>query len=123
MPPAEAVAEASPPDGDLVPSAPRVAPDGQAPAGTGGQGRYNRTAGNRDPRSGLGRAAPDAPTAVAYSMRGVDEQGRPVKRDGRWEFVGIVAEEPVRKMYIERSVASYFPKGNQNPVKYVSCDE
>lgn len=58
-----------------------------------------------------------------YSMRGVDEHGRPVKRDGRWEFVGIVAEEPVRKMYVERSVANYFPKGNQNPVKYVNCDE
>lgn len=57
-----------------------------------------------------------------HSMRGVDEDGRPSKRDGRWEFVGTVADESVRNKYIGRSVAEYFPKGSQNPVKYVNCD-
>ena len=65
VPPVEVLAEASPPEGDLGPSAPRVAPNGQAPGGSGGQDHCDRTAGNRDHRGGLSRAAPDAPTAVA----------------------------------------------------------
>ena len=46
------------------------------------------------------------------SMRGVDESGRPPLREGRWEFVGIVSEESIRKKYIGKSVADYFPQGN-----------
>ncbi len=51
-----------------------MAPEGQAPGGFGGQGHCDRTAGNRDHRSGLGRAAPDAPTAVAYLRVSTEEQ-------------------------------------------------
>ena len=42
--------------------------------------------------------------------------------EGRWEFIGVVADEKIRKRYHGKSVAAYFPKGNQNPVKYVNCD-
>ena len=39
---------------------------------------------------------------------------------GRWEFTGHVAEEAVRSRYVGRSVADYFTRGQQNPVKYVN---
>ena len=38
----------------------------------------------------------------------------------RWEFVGRVADEAVRKKYLFRSVAHYFPKASQNPILYVN---
>lgn len=41
---------------------------------------------------------------------------------GRWEFVGRVAEEKVRKKYLYRSVAHYFAKSSQNPILYVNVD-
>lgn len=37
----------------------------------------------------------------------------------RYEFVGRIANEDVRKKYKDKSVASIFSKGEQNPVKYV----
>jgi hypothetical protein len=40
--------------------------------------------------------------------------------EDRWEFVGRIAPENVRSIYLNRSVAAYFPPGSQNPVKYVS---
>jgi hypothetical protein len=40
---------------------------------------------------------------------------------GRWEFVGAVAEAEIRARYYERSVRSYFRKGNQSPTIYVNC--
>ena len=55
-----------------------------------------------------------------HSMRGVDTEGRPPLREDRWEFIGTVAEDSVRKRYIGKSVAHYFPRGSQNPVKYVN---
>jgi uncharacterized protein len=42
-------------------------------------------------------------------------------RDGRWEFEGAVASEPIRNLYVDSSVASYFKKGLQSPVVYVNC--
>lgn len=41
--------------------------------------------------------------------------------DGRWEFVGAPAEEPIRSKYLNRSVRAYFGMGKQNPVLYVGC--
>ena len=46
-------------------------------------------------------------------------QGDPVR--GRWEFVGKVAEEKVRRKYLNRSVRHYFPETSQNPIRYVNC--
>ncbi len=42
-------------------------------------------------------------------------------RHDRWEFVGIVADEPVRKKYLDRDVSAYLKQGSQNPVLYVNC--
>jgi uncharacterized protein len=44
-----------------------------------------------------------------------------LKIDGRWEFTGRPAPSSVRERYNGRSVASYFKKGQQSPVVYVSC--
>jgi len=56
------------------------------------------------------------------TMRGRDKDGRSPHREGRWEFVGHVADETIRKKYVGRSVSHYFPPGSQNPVKYVGCE-
>ena len=44
-----------------------------------------------------------------------------VKRKGRWEFVGTVASEGIRKKYVDRAVDAYFSPGSQNPIHYVNC--
>ena len=36
----------------------------------------------------------------------------------RWEFIGRVADEPVRKLYRLRSAAHLFKQGDVNPVRY-----
>ena len=55
------------------------------------------------------------------SMRLRDADGRSPNRGARWEFVGNVADEQVRREYVNRSVGHYFPKGAQNPIKYAGC--
>lgn len=37
---------------------------------------------------------------------------------GRWEFVGRLASDDIRKRYIDRSVDEYYPPGSMNPVAY-----
>lgn len=39
----------------------------------------------------------------------------------RWEFTGRVSDESLQEEYVDRSVAAYFKKGQQNPVVYVNC--
>ena len=58
-----------------------------------------------------------AGTTPYHTRRFTDEDIR-----GRWEFVGEVAEEALRRKYIGKSVASYFPRGAANPIMYVNCD-
>lgn len=55
------------------------------------------------------------------TMKSGDRDGRPIPREGRWEFVGQVAEPDIRKKYIGKSVSSYWKKGAQNPIMYVNC--
>ena len=55
------------------------------------------------------------------TIRNDDLMGRRPRSNGRWEFVGVVAPDKLRKKYVGRSVAGYFAKGSQNPVKYVNC--
>ena len=43
--------------------------------------------------------------------------------DGRWEFVGKIAPDSVRKKYVGKSIAKYQKLGAQNPIKYVNCDQ
>jgi hypothetical protein len=49
-----------------------------------------------------------------FSSRDPDD----VRVPKRWEFVGQLAPETVRKRYINRDVSKYFRKGNRNPVHY-----
>jgi hypothetical protein len=43
-----------------------------------------------------------------------------VRVPGRWEFVGRLAPEPVRRKYLDRDVTAYFRLGAQNPIAYVN---
>mgnify|MGYP000052286496 CR=1 FL=1 len=44
-----------------------------------------------------------------------------IEMDGRWEFLGEVAEQNIRGKYINKSVAFIFSQGSSNPVKYINC--
>jgi len=55
------------------------------------------------------------------TMKLRDKEGRPTPRQDRWEFVGQVAPEDIRRRYVGRSVSGYFKSGAQNPVQYVNC--
>jgi hypothetical protein len=46
--------------------------------------------------------------------------GRAVSRPGRWEFVGVIADDRIRKRYVNRFVG--FAPGAQNPVSYVNLE-
>jgi len=37
----------------------------------------------------------------------------------RFEFVGQVADESIRKKYVGKSVTSFYKRGEQNPIKYI----
>lgn len=37
----------------------------------------------------------------------------------RYEFIGTIAKDDVRRKYVDKSVSSFFPAGNANPIKYV----
>ena len=39
--------------------------------------------------------------------------------EGRYEFVGKIAPEGIRKRYKDKSVVNLFSKGSQNPIKYI----
>jgi len=47
-----------------------------------------------------------------------EQEGRRDVSGDRWEFIGNIAEEDVRKKYIHRSVAGLFSPGAQMPFKY-----
>jgi hypothetical protein len=40
----------------------------------------------------------------------------------RWEFVGTIAEDHVRRRYINRHVGHLFTQGAQNPISYVNLE-
>jgi Uncharacterized protein conserved in bacteria len=40
--------------------------------------------------------------------------------EDRWEFVGKLAPQDMRKKYNGKSVANEFPKGSQNPIVYLN---
>jgi hypothetical protein len=48
--------------------------------------------------------------------------GRRVRRTKRWEFVGTLAPEHVRRRYINSYVGHLFKRGNANPVSCVNVD-
>lgn len=49
---------------------------------------------------------------------GPEHRGNPE----RWEFVGTVADETIRKKYLGKSVREYLKIGAQNPIMYVNCN-
>ncbi|MFG0294030.1 MAG: hypothetical protein ACF8MJ_12870 [Phycisphaerales bacterium JB050] len=67
------------------------------------------------------RIATWLPSGSTMRLRDAATEGRAPDREGRWEFVGEVADDEIRKRYLGKSVAAYFPPGNQNPVKYVNA--
>jgi hypothetical protein len=53
------------------------------------------------------------------TMRVTDADGRHQDEIGRWEFVGRVANESIRRRYFGRSVTAYFKAGAQNPIMWI----
>lgn len=49
------------------------------------------------------------------------DRHRDTEPDRRYEFVGTIAEDAVRRKYVDRNVADYFPRGAANPIRYVHC--
>ncbi len=46
--------------------------------------------------------------------------GRKYGRAGRWEFVGTLADDSIRRRYLNRYVGERFKPGSQNPISYVN---
>lgn len=40
--------------------------------------------------------------------------------EGRWEFVGELAEEPIRQRYMGVNVSGYLTQGSSNPIQYLN---
>ncbi len=38
----------------------------------------------------------------------------------RWEFVGTLADDAIRKRYVQKYVGHLFPPGAQNPIAYLN---
>jgi len=57
---------------------------------------------------------------TAYSTRNQQELAQ--HKDKRWEFVGTVANEAIRKRYLGKSVAHLFRTGQQNPLVGIGLD-
>ncbi|SCY69812.1 hypothetical protein SAMN02910292_02556 [Lachnospiraceae bacterium XBB2008] len=57
----------------------------------------------------------------AYSTMHIFKQPEEtkLKDERRYEFIGNIAEEPIRSKYVGKVVSDLFPKGNQNPIKYI----
>ena len=54
------------------------------------------------------------PAGSTFSTRG------DLTRNGRWEFVGNVADVSTRKKYYLKSVRKEFAQGSQNPIRYLN---
>ena len=54
---------------------------------------------------------------LPYETRPLED----VRVEGRWEFAGRPAPGEIGDIYMGRSVADYFRRGQQNPVVYVNC--
>lgn len=48
-----------------------------------------------------------------------DDGRRDEQLTNRYEFIGMIAKDDIREKYVDKSVASFFPAGNANPIKYV----
>jgi len=50
-------------------------------------------------------------------------EGFDVNGNGRWEFVGVLAEDKLRKKYINHYVGNNFKINNQNPIFYMNVEK
>jgi len=57
------------------------------------------------------------PAGSTFSTRG--HHG--VRGKGRWEFVGTLARDAIRRKYLHGSVDKYLSRNSQNPITYVNC--
>jgi len=62
----------------------------------------------------ISRWLPAGSTFSARNPRGLHMRGR-------WEFVGTIAQEKIRRKYVDRSVAAHFREKGRNPITYVNC--
>lgn len=58
------------------------------------------------------------PAGSTYTPR----NPRGLMAPGRWEFVGTVADDEIRRRYLDKDVGHYFQRGAQNPITYVNID-
>ena len=56
-----------------------------------------------------------------YKTRNMKDAISQVKRKGRYEFTGKIADHNIRNKYIDKSVKGYFKHGEANPIKYINC--
>lgn len=59
------------------------------------------------------------PAGSTFNLR---QDGRGLERPGRWEFVGTIAPERVRRRYVNRYVGHLYSQGAQNPISYVNIE-
>ncbi len=87
--------------------------------------------GTRGDKAKLAMAVYDNVVREVYEITGWFREGRTFNArrrpdhkpaDDRWEFVGVIANEKIRKRYRNRFVGEHFPKGAQNPIRYVNVD-
>lgn len=53
------------------------------------------------------------------TFMGREEKGTAEELEGRYEFIGRIADSKTRKRYVNKSVAKLLPSGNANPIKYI----
>jgi hypothetical protein len=58
---------------------------------------------------------------TAGSTRYQTRKRAEVKSPGRWEFIGRLAPDSIRRRYLDHSVRRYLPRGLQSPIVYVEC--
>lgn len=51
------------------------------------------------------------------------ERGRNERMEGRYEFIGNLAPDHIRKKYKNKSVAHFFKQGQSNPVSYINVEK
>lgn len=54
-----------------------------------------------------------------YRFRAEELKAREKQDAGRWQFEGLVAQEPIRGKYLGKDFSKYLAKGCQNPIQYV----
>lgn len=56
------------------------------------------------------------------STYAAQNHGKQKRRPDRWEFVGTLAEDHMRKKYVNSYVGHHFAPGAQNPTSYINMD-